>query len=365
MGFLNNKAQYKIWVFAPYFETEDSDLQFYNDYSQSIAEYTKVFAELECEWEWEWLDITLDNFNSIINMIVNLPSTNIVLNLCDGDELNGVPGISVVNALEKSTLIYTGADAFFYHITTSKIDMKKAFDVHEVPNAKWVVLDNSINETLFNEIGTPVIIKPAVSAGSMGLTVKNVVQTFSECQTVLQEMEKGYHGWNLDAAGLLAETFIKGREFTTLIVGSSTMPDKIKFYTPIERVFHHSLPEEEKFLSFDRLWETYTDESAMPEGAFFYEYAAVTDLELLKSLEKLSKEAFLSLQGMGYGRIDFRLSNETGELFVLEVNAQCGLSEDENYTSIGAILRFSNETFTSLIVEILDDAIARSKSPKK
>ncbi|MCX6337505.1 MAG: hypothetical protein NT153_09510 [Bacteroidetes bacterium] len=339
MGFLNNKAQYKIWVFAPYFETEDSDLQF--------------------------LDITLDNFNRIINMIVNLPSTNIVLNLCDGDELNGVPGISVVNALEKSTLIYTGADAFFYHITTSKIDMKKAFDVHEVPNAKWIVFDNSINETLFNEIGTPAIIKPAVSAGSMGLTVKNVVQTFSECQTVLQEMGKGYHGWNLDAAGLLAETFIKGREFTSLIVGSSTMPDKIKFYTPIERVFHDSLPEEEKFLSFDRLWETYTDESAMPEGAFFYEYAAVTDLQLLKSLEKLSKEAFLSLKGMGYGRIDFRLSNETGKLFVLEVNAQCGLSEDENYTSIGAILRFSNETFTSLIVEILDDAIARSKSPKK
>jgi hypothetical protein len=38
------------------------------------------------------------------------------------------------------------------------------------------------------------------------------------------------------------------------------------------------------------------------------------------------------------------------------------LSDDENYTSIGAILRMSNKTFTDLIVEVLDDAILR-KAP--
>ena len=30
---------------------------------------------------------------------------------------------------------------------------------------------------------------------------------------------------------------------------------------------------------------------------------------------------------------------------MLEVNAQCGLSEDEDYTSIGAILRYSDNNF--------------------
>ena len=48
--------------------------------------------------------------------------------------------------------------------------------------------------------------------------------------------------------------------------------------------------------------------------------------------------------------------DDAGELYVLEVNAQCGLSEDENYTSIGAILRYSGKSFTDLTVEILDDA---------
>ena len=65
---------------------------------------------------------------------------------------------------------------------------------------------------------------------------------------------------------------------------------------------------------------------------------------------------------MGYARLDFRLDKKTGKLFVLEINAQCGLSDDENYTSIGAILRMSDKTFTDLIVEVLDDALLR-KAP--
>jgi D-alanine-D-alanine ligase len=32
----------------------------------------------------------------------------LVLNLCDGDEVNGTPGISVVQLLEKNELVYTG-----------------------------------------------------------------------------------------------------------------------------------------------------------------------------------------------------------------------------------------------------------------
>lgn len=45
---------------------------------------------------------------------------------------------------------------------------------------------------------------------------------------------------------------------------------------------------------------------------------------------------------------------------MLEANAQCGLSEDEDYTSIGAILKASNVSFTEIIGEILRDALRRS-----
>ena len=48
------------------------------------------------------------------------------------------------------------------------------------------------------------------------------------------------------------------------------------------------------------------------------------------------------------------------KLYVLEVNAQCGISEDEDYTSIGAILRFSKGSFSQVVRAILDDALADS-----
>ena len=55
------------------------------------------------------------------------------------------------------------------------------------------------------------------------------------------------------------------------------------------------------------------------------------------------------------------IDKKTKEAYVLEVNAQCGLSEDENYTSIGAILRYANQSFTELVIHIINDAFARRK----
>jgi D-alanine-D-alanine ligase len=73
-------------------------------------------------------------------------------------------------------------------------------------------------------------------------------------------------------------------------------------------------------------------------------------------------DAYISTGGTGYTRIDIRMNQSTNKLYVLEVNAQCGLSEDEDYTSIGAILRMSGISFTELVVEIINDAFRRKET---
>ena len=193
----------------------------------------------------------------------------------------------------------------------------------------------------------------------MGIGLTNVVSNNKELRTVLHKVRKGYKGWKLDEDGILAEQFIIGREFTAMLVGSFTNPKNIKFYLPVERVFHPALPENEQFLSFDRLWANYQEEARMPNDDDFYDYAPVTDPQLVERIKNLSIKAYLSVEGTGYTRIDIRMDKTTGELYVLEVNAQCGLSKDENQTSIGAILRVSGKTFTNLVVEVLDDALDR------
>jgi D-alanine-D-alanine ligase len=101
----------------------------------------------------------------------------------------------------------------------------------------------------------------------------------------------------------------------------------------------------------------------MPQNENFYEYGPVA-AALRKKLQKLSLEAYVALGGKGYTRIDIRQDEDTGILYVLEANAQCGLSEDENYTSIGAIIKASKIKYSKVIEAILFDAITRAETPQ-
>jgi len=352
----------KVWVLAPSLVTNDPNIDYYYDFTQSIEEYTRVFAALNIHWQWQ--PVTMEDYGTIISTIVGEKQRDtsfpIVLNLCDGDEINGTPGISVVQLLESSGLIYTGADEYFYRITTSKIPMKEAFDASGVSTAPWksILKPEDATQEIIEALGSPLIVKPSVSGGSMGVGIRNVVSNQEELKEQVIQMFKGYRGWNLSAEGMIAEQFIEGPEFTTMIVGSWYDPVQCTVYDAVERVFHSSLPEKEKFLSFDRLWEIYEEESPMPSNENFYEYQKASD-SIQDQIQSMSLAAFLAVKGTGYTRVDIRQDATTGKLYVLEVNAQCGLSEDEDYTSIGAILKVNNESFTTLIQTILTEAVKR------
>ena len=356
--------QLYVWVLAPLLESSDPNIDYYYDFSQSIAEYTKAFNELDVEWKWQ--PVTLKNYKKVIDGIVKKSEKDnkihMVFNICDGDEVNGTPGISVVRLMEEKGLMFAGSDEYFYDITTSKIPMKRAFESVGVPTAPWepiMSLDQDLGD-IINKLGSPLIVKPSVSGGSMGVGIRNVVSTTKELKEQVQQMFAGYRGWQLTSDGIIAESFINGPEYTVLIVGSYDKPGNAKIYEPVERIFHPSLPDKEKFLSFDRLWEIYEEEKPMPNEGNFYEYA-LPDKSLIDEIKRISWDAYVATKGKGYTRVDLRMDKDTGKIYVLEVNAQCGLSEDEDYTSIGAILRLSGKTFTQLIVAILNDAYQRRK----
>ncbi len=353
-----------VWVLAPYLESSDDNINYYYDFSQSIDEYTRTFESLGVAWKWQ--PVTMNDYASVINNIIKENEsdsrTHIVFNICDGDEVNGTPGISVVRLLEASGLIYTGSDEYFYEITTSKIPMKNAFDQAGVPTPDWEAIHSRTQNLkgITEKLGVPLIVKPSVSGGSMGVGIRNVVSSESEMNEQVQQMFDGYRGWQLTSDGIIAESFINGPEYTVLIVGSYDEPETARVYEPVERIFHPSLPDKEKFLSFDRLWEIYEEETEMPEQGNFYEYQ-VPDAALVEQIKQISWDAYVATKGTGYTRADVRMDKDSKKMYVLEVNAQCGLSEDENYTSIGAILRLSDNSFSDLVVAIIHDAYQRKR----
>lgn len=346
-----------VWVLVPHLETTDENLAWYCNFAQSRAEFRRAFAVLGIPWRWQ--KITLADHESVIARIARSAERRdvSVFNLCDGDESNGVPGLSVIRALEKHGLRYTGADVPFYDGTTSKIDMKRAFDRAGVPTAAWAEVPRDARgaKEIFAKLGGgPLIVKPAVSAGSMGVTTKSVVRNAAELREQMQRLRMGYHGWDLTTGGVIAERFVTGREFTTFIVGNHDAASRRLVYPPVERRFNPRLPAAERFLSFDRLWGMYEVEEPVGGEADedLWRYAPVHRGEAAR-IREVSWAAYVAVGGRGYGRVDLRQDDATGELAVLEVNAQCGLSEDEMYTSIGAILRFAGRPFAHAVAAIL------------
>ncbi|MBV6473916.1 MAG: D-alanine--D-alanine ligase [Saprospiraceae bacterium] len=355
-----------VWVLYPEIKTEDPELLYYYDFSQSYQEYQAVFGELGIPWKWQ--GVSMENHNEVISGLAeqSLPGKAIVLNLCDGDEANGVPGPSVIAALEKQGLCYTGADEIFYRNTNSKIPMKKLFEQYGVPTPPWreVNPDGSNAASIFANLCPPLIVKPAVSAGSLGIGIRSVVHSAEELRAYLLSGNRYYKNWDLFRDGVFVEEFIDGPEYTSFILGSHRIPETCIVYTPVERHFESSLPNEEKFLSFDRLWEFYDKELPLEGDKFLWNYCSV-DGATSEELATLSRRAYAAVGGEGYARIDFRRNASTGQLYVLEVNAQCGLSDDENYTSIGAILRFGGQRYSELILEILQQALRKEPFPAK
>ena len=57
----------KVWVLAPLVQTNDETIDYYYDFSQSIAEYTTTFAALDLLWQWQ--PVTMGDYDEVIEHV--------------------------------------------------------------------------------------------------------------------------------------------------------------------------------------------------------------------------------------------------------------------------------------------------------
>ncbi|MFM8781109.1 MAG: hypothetical protein ACKOFO_06530, partial [Gemmatimonadota bacterium] len=115
-------------MLVPVVPTDDPNLAWYSDHSMAHAEFARAFEVLKTEWRWQ--PISMKDHKQVIARMAKESAgrDTTVLNLCDGDEINGSPGVSIIRTLRKHGLRFTGSDERFYDLTTSKIVMKRLFD---------------------------------------------------------------------------------------------------------------------------------------------------------------------------------------------------------------------------------------------
>lgn len=356
-----------VWAFIPYRITEQGLIgELYDNpaYRQELAD---VFAKLDIKWKWQ--PITLENMHAVVEEVA--ASSNeyipVVLNYCDGfDEVDGYPGLSVIKLLESKGIIFTGADSSFEYISTSKIRTKRILLETGVSTAPYeIISDISHIQGVCARLGTPLIVKPAISSVSYGISLQSVVYSDEEVSSQFRRLLSEQHEREFPLDSIFVERFINGPEFKVFLIGSAQKPERIKIYPPLENVFHSSLPETEQFLSHERFWgRDEGDISFSAENPFCRFQLVASDLR--DRLSELSKQAYCAVGGNGYGSVDVRMDKTSRELFVLEVNANCGISSrpfskfsEPSETPVGTILHLSDTPFAQLMSELIMEAFTR------
>jgi D-alanine-D-alanine ligase len=212
-------------------------------------------------------------------------------------------------------------------------------------------------EGICDRLGAPLLVKPDVSYASCGIALRSKATSDAAIERRRDELLRGELASLFANGDIFAERFLAGDEFTVFVGGYSDSPETLWSLPPARRCFAASIPVEERFLTYERYWGFYREEQPPAEGEAFYRYELVT-CELAPELADLAKRAYCAIRGHGYARVDIRGDAVNGKLSVLEVNANCGLSGDDQ-TSTGSILQLMGWNLPGLLSRIIDQTLQR------
>lgn len=252
-------------------------------------------------YDWEFVTMK----NPVMDTLRALDARNefdVYINLCEGYEKDdrgeeGYDGIEVIKALEELNLPFTGADSKFFDPTREQ--MQAAADAHGVGFAKGYRVSSPVEaKRLVEGLRYPIMVKHPQSYGSTGMIKESRCDSLEEVLTQVERVCNEYGAARM-------EEFIVGREFNVLIVDNPDDFSQPIAYPPTELVF----PPGEEFWHTVVKWDT-----SLP-----FNFARVTDPELIPRLQDIGKRMYKAIGAVSYGRCDVRM-NERGEMFVLEIN---------------------------------------------
>ena len=227
---------------------------------------------------------------------------DLYFNLCDGAADQKIPGIEVIETLEKHGVPFVGATSECYE--PSRIRMKEVCQELAIATPAHVLARNEKDlERAAKTLRFPLFVKHYSSYASIDLSRRSRVVTPAGLRIQAKKI-MSRHG------AALVEEYIDGIECTVLVAENPENPEHPTTYTPVQYRF----PEGESFKHSDMKWVDYDDLSSF----------AVSDPVLAQRLRDESARLFVGLKGASFGRCDLRVDHE-GTPYVLEINSNCGI----------------------------------------
>jgi D-alanine-D-alanine ligase len=201
--------------------------------------------------------------------------------------------------LEQMNLPYTGSGVLASALAIDKQATKRLWSSFNLATPRFVMLNaNSDWKKIAQDLGLPIIVKPAREGSSLGLTKVTKLEDLSAAYELAAKLDRD----------VMAEQCIIGEELTCPIVGDGenarALP-VIRIVAPDSNYDYHN-----KYFSDDTKY-------LCPTGL---------DLALEAKVQELALSAYRALGCKGWGRADVMIDRQTNQPYLLEMNTAPGMT---------------------------------------
>jgi D-alanine-D-alanine ligase len=250
--------------------------------------------------------------------------------------------VGVAGVLDLLNIPYTGGGPGELYLRQDKGLAKKALAFDKILYPDFAVFSRDDLETGGN-LRMPLFVKPLCADASIGIGANSLVHD----ATALMKRVVAIHKKFKDSA--LAEEYIEGREFYVGVLGDHNP----QAFPPIEMDFSGLPDGAPHVLDSKAKWAKNSVEYRGTKSVL----ADVSD-ELQARIQKVALDAARALRVRDYGRVDLRVA-PTGEIYVIEVNANCYLESSGEFATAAAA---AGVDYPTLIQRIADSALARHRN---
>lgn len=266
---------------------------------------------------------------------------DLVFNLCEmfGEDVQADARVAAL--LELLKVPFTGGGVAELLLCQDKGLTKKLLAFDGILSPNFVVFSADANLEAGGNLRMPLFVKPLRGDASLGISGSEAL--VRDSRAMLGQVLR-IHQERRDAA--LVEEYIEGRELYVGVLGNRQPEALPPIELDLSGLPDHMPPVADRDVKFDR---------AM--GDLYGIEARIAELpdELRARLQTVALQAYRALHVRDYGRVDIRLT-EAGEIYVLEVNANCYLPEHEEFAMAAAAAGYD---YPALIEKIVQLAVER------
>lgn len=328
----------KITVLVDASTIPDDDPEFLSPEGKMITEYHVVEALRLLGHDISIVGV-FDNLEAIIRGLKeNQP--DLVFNLTEQYYGERCWDKNITAVLELLQIPYTGTGTTGLMLCRDKRLCKQLLGLHKVHVPNFISLPWNRTIRVPKKIHFPLVVKPALSDGSEGISNASLVSTK---EALIERTNFIHDRWQQD---VIAEEYIEGRELYVTVLGNK----QLKVFPARECLFDFDGNKGPSLATYRVKW----NDKYREQWGIHFGFAELDD-ETEKRIARICKRAFRTLHLCDYARVDLRLRPD-GKIFILEANPNPDLAFGEE---VAEAAERAGCSYENLIAQIVKQTLKR------